>query len=281
MKKLLLLFLYLLVSCNSSKIPPLPPNQNPEFIFLGEETYNCGKISNTVKEYLHKKTSLEFVLIPAGKFLMGSDIGDKDEQPVHWVKVSSFLISKTEVTQKAWYKIMKTRPCLGKKYVKNGDDYPVSYVNWNDCQEFCLKSNLALPTEAQWEYACRAKTTTNYYWGDKMDKRYCWYKLNAWDHHERYQRKVAKKRPNGFGLYDMLGNVEEFCLDYYQYKYENQYKKNPTGPKFGFMRVLRGGGTHHNARTCRSSERVPFTPTKCNYDVGFRVVYNFKTFSKK
>ncbi|MEK7450052.1 MAG: formylglycine-generating enzyme family protein [Planctomycetota bacterium] len=145
---------------------------------------------------------------------MGSNDGENDEKPIHEVALNSFLISKYEVTQGQWQKIMNNNPSNFK-----GDNNPVEQVSWDDCQEFCKRSEtesasggktgLRLPTEAEWEYAARAGTTTKYYWGDSINDDYLWDNSNLGTH------PVGQKKPNGFGLYDMLGNVWEWCQDWY------------------------------------------------------------------
>ena len=211
------------------------------FTYLRTGTYSCGGQRHTVEEYRHDKTGLEFVLIPEGSFAMGSNDGNSNEKPVHEVRLSSFLLSKTEVTQAVWQRIMKTTPWQGERYVQKGANNPAVYVSWEDAVAFCERTGLCLPTEAQWEYACRAGTTTKYYWGDSMDGAYCWYDGNAWDKGERYAHQVGQKQANAFGLYDMSGNVWEWCQDWYDRSYYSKGENdNPRGPSTGSSRVLRG-----------------------------------------
>ncbi len=173
---------------------------------------------------------IEMVSIPAGEFQMGSNKAQAIS-PVHTVRVSSFLLGKTEVTQGLWQEVMGNNP----DYFKKGDTYPVGNVSWDDCQKFIQKlnqmtgGNYRLPTEAEWEYAARAGTTGNCY-GDKaipflFERDFC---------------PVGQKMPNAFGLYDILGGVMEWCSDWYG-KYSASSQSDPIGPSFGDGRVVRGG----------------------------------------
>ena len=248
-------------------VPPAPAG------FVG-----IGKNTQGYEEYRHEVTGMVFVLIPGGQFQMGSNDAD-NEKPVHEVNVNSFLVSKYETTQGVWQKIMNNNPSKFNK----GDNYPVEQVSWDDCQEFCKKLNemksasggtgLRLPTEAEWEYAGRAGTNTKYYWGDKEDEDYMWYG-EKWEggHHP-----VGEKKPNGFGLYDMSGNVWEWCSDWYDENYyKNSPKDNPQGPANGQFRVLRGGSWNVIAHDCRSAGRFRGVPALRFNIIGFRCVHDFK-----
>ena len=230
------------------------------------------------EEYRHEQTVMVFVLIPAGTFQMGSNDYD-NAKPVHEVNVNSFLVSKYETTQGVWQKIMGNNPSDFKK----GNDHPVEQVSWDDCREFCKKLNemksasggtgLRLPTEAEWEYAARAGTNTKYYWGDKEDGDYMWFD-EKWEggHHP-----VGEKKPNGFGLYDMSGNVWEWCSDWYDEKYyQNSPKNNPSGPASGQFRVLRGGAWCSVASGCLSAYRLFYVPSVRYISLGCRCVASVK-----
>jgi len=220
------------------------------------------------KEYLHAQTGMVFVLIKGGTFKMGSNESNY-EKPIHEVTISDFLIGKYEVTQGQWQKIMSSNPANFKK----GDDYPVEQVSWNDCQDFCSKSGLRLPTEAEWEYAGRAGTSTKYYWGDSVNDDYLWYNSNSGSS----THPVGQKKPNGFGLYDMSGNVWEWCADWSDANYyQSSPKSNPKGPASGQYRVLRGGGWLVNVYYCRSARRSRLDPTFRDLSVGLRVVQDSK-----
>lgn len=228
-----------------------------------------GKNPQGYEEYRHETTGMVFVLIPSGTFQMGSNDSDS-EKPVHEVAVNSFLISKFEVTQGVWQKVIGSNPSKFKK----GDNYPVEQVSWDDCQEFCKKAELRLPTEAEWEYATRAGTTTKYYWGDKDDGDYMWCAANSGS----TTHPVGEKKPNGFGLYDISGNVWEWCQDWYEEGYyKNSPKDNPQGPSEGQDRVLRGGSWGTNGVNCRSGVRAWGVPSgRYNLMFGFRCVRDLK-----
>ena len=221
--------------------------------------------------YVDPITGMEFVWIPGGCFMMGSNNGDRDEKPVHNVCVDGFLMGKYEVTQAEWQKIMGNNPSRF-----TGARNPVERVSWKDAQQFISKLNskgkakFRLPTEAEWEYACRAGTNTKYYWGDsnKAAGNYAWYNKNS-----RSVHPVGQKKPNRFGLYDMSGNVLEWCQDWYgKNYYSNRSNNNPIGPLYGEFRVLRGGSWFFNARTLRSAFRGADTPDFRTFNLGFRLV---------
>jgi formylglycine-generating enzyme required for sulfatase activity len=223
-----------------------------------------GKNTQGYMEYKHKQTGMVFVLLPGGTFKMGTDNGNACEKPVHEVNVDGFLISKYEMTQGVWKKIMVNNPSNFKD-----DGNPVEQVSWDDCREFCRKAGLRLPTEAEWEYACRAGTTTEYYWGDEPNSDYMWYDGNS----EKKVHPVGQKKPNGFGLYDMSGNVYEWCADRGDGDYyKNSPHDNPTGSVNGKDRVIRGGSAGGNSSDCRSSYRGADPPSYLLNSLGFRCV---------
>jgi formylglycine-generating enzyme required for sulfatase activity len=239
-------------------------------------------ISNTI--------DMTFNMIPAGTFLMGSpeseeDRGDDEQQ--HPVTISrAFYMQTTEVTQGQWKAVMGTEPWKGQehsKYVKEGANYPAVYVSWDDAVAYCKKlsdkeaKTYRLPTEAEWEYACRAGTETRWSFGndEKELGDYAWYGKNAWDVDEKYAHQVRLKKPNAFGLYDMHGNVIEWCHDYYGEDYYKQSsEKDPTGPTSGSFRVLRGGSwDRYRARNARSAFRFGNDADfRYGYGFGFRLV---------
>jgi formylglycine-generating enzyme required for sulfatase activity len=214
---------------------------------------------------------MKLVLIPAGEFEMGSNVaeGSNYERPVHRVRISEpFYMGKYEVTQAQWEAVMGTNP----SYFKGNPNRPVEGVSWEDVQAFIKRLNrqegwevCRLPTEAQWEYAARAGTTTEWYDND-LDA-IAWYRENSgYKTHE-----VGQKWPNAWGLYDMLGNVEEWVQDWYASDY---YRHSPTvdpqGPDAGALRVYRGGGWSLGARYVRAAFRYGFDPG-VRYDyLGFR-----------
>ena len=212
---------------------------------------------------------MQFVLIPAGAFMMGSDTGDPDEKPAHKVTVSrSFYVGKFEVTQEQWEAVTGGNP----SHV-NGLKLPVEHVSWNDCQHFLAKAQkksgrkFALPTEAQWEYACRAGSTNRFTFGDDASSlaAYGWYSENSGN----TTHPVGEKKPNPWGLYDMHGNVWEWCADWYG-PYAAGDATDPQGPGSGGSRVLRGGAWSLSPINQRSATRNGAAPAISMITGGFR-----------
>jgi formylglycine-generating enzyme required for sulfatase activity len=223
--------------------------------------------------------TLELVLIPAGKFMMGSPESDMnrnaDEGPQHEVTISrQFYVSKYQVTQAQYQAVMGNNP----SYFPDDLRRPVECVSWYDAQEFCRKLGqmtgkiVRLPTEAEWEYACRAGTTTQFYTGDKEEDLVAaaWF---GYDKSDRKTHPVGLKKPNAWGLYDIHGNGWEWCQDYYgadYYKHSPQV--DPKGPETGEYRVLRGGSWHGSAAGCRSAVRRGINPNSHYFNGGFRIM---------
>ncbi|MFZ2089004.1 MAG: SUMF1/EgtB/PvdO family nonheme iron enzyme [Desulfobaccales bacterium] len=220
---------------------------------------------------------MRFVLVPAGTFLMGSapdQGGDDDEGPQHQVTLSqAFFLQTTPVTQGQWRQVMGHNPAL---FQEGGDDCPVENVSWEDIQEFIKKLNdlekttpYRLPTEAEWEYACRAGGTGSYCFGDGEAelRRHAWYAHNS----ERSTHPVGRLKPNAWGLYDMHGNVYEWCRDWYG-DYTPEPATDPQGPQAGDYRVLRGGSWDSEAGDLRSAYRHRLTPSYRYGHEGFRLV---------
>lgn len=225
----------------------------------------------TGKSYTESGSGVDFdmVYIEGGTFQMGSNNGAGDEIPVHSVTVSSFYMGKYEVTNREYLKYDSTHQ--GKW---SNASYPVESVSWEDAVGYCrwlsgrTGQNYRLPTEAEWEYACRAGSTTAYYWGDSMNDSYCWYGSNSSNH----VQSPGKKLPNMFGLFDMSGNVWEWCNDWYDENYYSQSpSNNPAGPDSGTRRVSRGGGWCYSADDCRSAYRDSRMPGGCFSPLGFRL----------
>lgn len=216
------------------------------------------------------RIGMEFVLIPAGTFMMGSTEGADDEQPVHQVVISQpFYLGKYEVTQKQWEAVMGNNPSGFE-----GDDKPVEFVSWWDIQKFIRKLNereggpiYRLPTEAEWEYAARAGTTTAYSFGDDSSRldEYAWYNKNSGDE----THPIGQRRPNPWGLYDMHGNVYEWVQDWYG-KYPKGPVTNPQGPSSGSNRLVRGGSWYNSSGASRSANR--FGSSLGGREVGFRLL---------
>ena len=259
--------------------------------------------SQILTETLPGNIKLEMVKIPAGSFTMGSDEYD-DEKPKHQVKLQEFYLGKYPVTQEQYESVMGNNPSNFQDNPKN----PVEQVSWEDAQEFCQKLNqltgkkYRLPTEAEWEYACRAGTQTRYYFGDDQSllKEYAWYGDNSgdsfldtikmWDadpNWENYYKKlmdnnckthpVGEKKLNNWGLYDMSGNVWEWCEDPWHDSYANKPEniKNNGNTIWSSsdisFRVLRGGSWNNNSRNCRSANRNRNNADVRNNNIGFRL----------
>lgn len=215
---------------------------------------------------------VSFVKIPSGSFQMGSNEYN-NEKPIHTVNIQSFYMMTTEVTQAQWTAIMGNNPSNWK-----GDNLPIEGVSWNDAQDFLRKlnqkdpgKNYRLPSEAEWEYACRAGTTTRFYSGDNDNDldAIAWYFSNSgYNTHP-----VGQKRANAWGLYDMSGNVWEWCQDWYHDSYygaplDGSAWESPRGSH----RVLRGGSWSSLPNCCRSAFRFINDPDDRNINIGFRLV---------
>ena len=220
---------------------------------------------------LGKDVKLEMVLVPAGKFKMGSpttEVGYEDKTQHKVTLTKTFYMGKYEVTQEQWFEIMGGNPSKEK-----GRMLPVTNVSWNDCQDFIKKLNAKtnggyrLPTEAEWEYACRAGTTTAYSFGDNITAKDANYNIGV-----KILKPVAVGgyKPNAFGLYDMHGNVWEWCEDWYA-AYPKESVIDPNGPAAGKRRVLRGGSFFSDASDVRSSARFYNELTSRDGSFGLRL----------
>jgi formylglycine-generating enzyme required for sulfatase activity len=252
--------LWLTFRARRKRRPPAQPLPTPE-------RRNVIDLGNGV--------TLEMVSLPGGEFTMGGERYDW-EKPPHRVRVSPFAIGKYPVTQAQWKAVMGSNPSRFK-----GDDRPVETVSWEDCSEFIKRLNqktglqFRLPTEAEWEYAARAGSTTEYCFGDdeKQLGDYAWFYENS----RSETHPVGQKKPNDFGLFDMHGNVWEWCSDWYSDSYYEECKRqgtvdDPVGPSTGSSRVLRGGGWSSDAVSCRSANR-DYDASGFRYgDLGFRLV---------
>ena len=230
---------------------------------------------NTIFIPVKKGISIEMVKVEAGTFMMGatSEMQNPydDEKPVHQVTLTNdYYMGKYEVTQNLWKAVMGRNPSKFK-----GDDLPVEKVSWDDCQEFISKLNsmtgrkFRLPTEAEWEYAARGgKKSRGYqYSGSSKMSEVAWYTANSGSK----THPVGKKQANELGLYDMTGNVLEWCQDWYGF-YVSSSQTNPTGAFSGFFRVFRGGSWYGNSGICRLSCRDSYNPDNRNFDLGLRLV---------
>jgi len=213
---------------------------------------------------LGQGVKLELVFIVPGEFLMGSTDGDDDEKPVHRVQLTKgFWMGKYEVTQEQWKTMMGNNPSQFKQ-----PQNPVEQVSWKDALEFCRKAGGRLPSEAEWEYACRAGTTTKYSSGDSEGDLDAigWHKGNS----GAQSHPVGQKAANAWGLYDMNGNVSEWCQDW-RGNYSGSAVIDPVGPSSGQYPVVRGGSWSKSARRCRAAFRDSNNPDNFSNDIGFRV----------
>ena len=231
---------------------------------------------------------LEFVRIDSGTFTMGSPrtepARDADEGPMRQITIAhAFDIGRTEVTQAQWTAVTGARPWSGLPFVREGAEYPAVGVAWSDAVAFTRRLTellgdavYRLPTEAEWEYACRAGTSTRWSFGDDLAglDDHAWHAGNTWDAGERYGHAVATRAPNPWGLFDMHGNVNEWVLDRYDPAYyASAPAVNPPGPEAGRGRVYRGGYFHNNgARRLRSANRMYYDPAVRVASIGLRVV---------
>ena len=237
----------------------------------GTKTEPAAEVKSAAAKTITTPGGLTMALIPAGEFEMGDNKGDPDERPAHKVQVSAFYMDTHEVTQKAYEALVQQNPSKSK-----GPDKPVEQVDWYHAVLFCnmrsLKEGLKpcydsktlagdfnangyrLPTEAEWEYACRAGTRESYSFGSDAAKlkAYAWFKANA----GQAPHPVGQKNPNAWGLYDMHGNVAEWCHDFYSETFYSQSPgKDPHGPISGDKCPLRGGSWRSSEDGCRSSAR--------------------------
>ncbi|MBI3987139.1 MAG: formylglycine-generating enzyme family protein [Lentisphaerae bacterium] len=256
-----------------------------------------AKPGETMTVDLGGGVKLNMVWIPPGEFIMGSPIGEKGRdvgEVQHRVRLTKgFWLGKYEVTQAQWDRLMTNNPSRFK-----GTNMPVDQVTWDECQEFLKKldaliqnskskiqnGRFRLPTEAEWEYACRAGTTNRYSFGDDEEK-FCEYgnycdasntDNKPWrdnTHRDGYDKTAPAGafKPNAWGLYDMHGNVQEWCQDYWYGGYDSKDATNPTGSSLGSYRIVRGGTWWGYPEYCRSACRWSIYPTYRSL-IGFRVV---------
>ncbi len=256
-----------------------------EYVKFAEELEQAGK--GYREEY---GVELEMVAIPGGSFLMGSPDGEgyDEEHPQHRVKVPSFYMGKYPVTNAQWKAVMGTEPASKYDAKFRGSNQPVIAVSWDDAQEYCQKLSSSsgrkyrLPSEAEWEYACRAGTTTPFYFGENIsteqvnyDGNYP-YKNAAKGEYREKTTEVGRFPANSFGLYDIHGNVWEWCEDEWHENYDGApedgsawVNKNENNSQY---RLLRGGSWFNNAYNCRSAVRIRFDADNGNDAFGFRVV---------
>ena len=226
--------------------------------------------------------SFNMIAVEGGTFTMGAtseqgSSAEDNEKPAHQVTLSDYHIGETEVTQELWQAVMGSNPSYF-----NGAKRPVESVSWNDCQEFVKRLNkftgktFRLPTEAEWEYAARGGSQSRgyKYAGSNTIGDVAWYTVNCYDKGESHPdygtHPVKQKQANELGIYDMSGNVWEWCQDLYG-SYSSSSQTNPVGPSSGSNRVNRGGGWRSDARYCRVSNRDGYTPTYSHSFLGLRL----------
>ena len=285
--------------------------QNPSHVYTGEDTYNVSlevttAAGNSTKLKLNFITvtppdagdtetimlpgdvPLEMVWMPFGTFMMGSPDTEfgrlPREGPRHAVAFSSgFWMAKYELTKRQWQAVMGTTPWNGKPYVQTYPESPAVYLSWNDATVFVGAINaltgktFRLPSEAEWEYACRAGTATRFYWGedpnDTSINDNAWWSQNAGTVGQAYAHVVGLKLPNAWGLYDMSGNVWEWVED----DWHGSYASAPTGGQAwvdgprGTYRIMRGASWDDVNLSCRSANRKTASPTDLGFDYGFRL----------
>ena len=217
------------------------------------------------------QTGMEFVFVPGGCFRMGSDTGNSDEKPVHEVCVSGFFIGTYEVTQVQWQKVMGSNPS---RFNRCGEDCPVEQVSSSDALDFISRlntktgKNYRLPTEAEWEYACRSGGKDAVFCGGGEIDSVAWYGKNSGGK----TNPVGRKLPNGLGIYDMSGNVWEWVQDW-KGDYSGSNRQDPKGPLSGSTRMRRGGSWQYGAGQARSTWRSSGYPDDRALDIGFRLVH--------
>ena len=276
----LVLLLFAMLGCGSGSEPAKTPaesggnqTQSPKTVTTDKQVASSAPLA--LGKPVVNSVGMLLVPIPAGTFTMGEANGDDNETPHKVTLTQPFHLGQYEVTQEQYEKVMGTNPSNFK-----GGQNPVEQVDWNDAVEFCRKLSALpaekkagyvyrLPTEAEWEYACRAGTKTTYSFGDSDSELgdYAWYDENS----GLTTHPVGGKKPNGWGLYDMYGNVWEWCQDYYA-EYEKSPVADPRGPTSGSSRVVRGGSWFSDAQFSRSAYRYRYTPDFRNNNNGFRVV---------
>ena len=251
-------------------------NELQTWYLFWKQFESLGKNDQGYPEYRHRQFGIVMVRVPGGSFTMGSPEGENGRRPDenrHEVTVSPFLIAKYEVTDLLWKRVMGGPPPSIHVFPRDmspseTDSCPVRAVSWNDCQRFCEKTGLSLPSEAQWEYACRAGSRGLYAGTGKLDEM-GWYKENS----GLRTRPVGLKKPNAFGLHDMHGNVWEWCRDWY-----GSYEL-PVNPGDGERQVpqggarsrgVRGGSFYSPAEVARSATRSNYTPGSRDSNLGLR-----------
>lgn len=290
----------LVVCCCSSLGCLAPKHKSNELVKKTKDNHESGtKEKDETKRFKHKITipNIDVAKIPAGKFRMGTDslkaldkafsIPDlrllANECPAHEVEITKpFFVSTTEITQGHWRAVMGSEPWKGKDFVAIGTEFPATHINWIEAKEFCKRLSkesgvtCRLPTEAEWEYSCRAGSKGWFSFGDSPEEleKHAWYAKNSATAEHFHPGKVGLKAPNAFGLYDMHGNVYEWCEDSYTDEYYAESPRmNPKNSSKGNVKVFRGGSWDNQPYRCRSAYRYFFLQGFKSPAVGFRVVF--------
>lgn len=233
-----------------------------------------------VPEKIKSRIMDNMIAVPTGSFLMGSSQGEDDERPIHNVLINSFLFSKFPVSQAEWFAVMRTTPWEDNEHIRPGDNCPVVNVDWYECREFIKRLShetalpFRLPTEAEWEFCCRAGTTSRFYHGNfRLGlPSNAWYYENAFKKGEMYPHESGLKKPNQWGFHDMMGNIYEWCSDWYGRNYYNKSPvNNPQGPRYGKYRIVRGGDWARTDYFLRVASRRYYSPHYKDCNVGFRL----------
>jgi len=244
---------------------------------LPQKTGNSTVTNTNGAQLKDQTTGMEFVLVKGGCFPMGDAFGDgnNDEKPVHEVCVSDFYLGRYEVTQSQWESVMGSNPSSNKPC---GPDCPVDSVSWDMVQEYIRTMNAKsgkqyrLPTEAEWEYAARSGVKADKWAGTNNEAdlgEFAWYERNS----KLMTHPVGLKKANGLGLFDMSGNVGEWCQDWYDAAYYSASPKdNPPGAASGEKRVLRGGSWVYDGGAVRTAKRSSDAPAEWDSNYGFRLV---------
>ena len=233
---------------------------------------------------------LTMTRVPGATYSMGRNDSEQDsfdsESPQHSVSVPGFWMAKYEITKRQWQAVMNTTPWSGNGYVLNNLDSPAVFVSWDNAKAFITALNtwtgdaFRLPSEAEWEFACRAGTTTRFYWGDDGTyydgDAYTWWIYTAWDANEAYAHVVGQLLPNALGLYDMSGNAFEWCEDDWHADYTGAVANGSAwvGTVPSTDKVVRSGSWYSPGNECRSASRNFYANDFTSYLIGFRIAWS-------
>ena len=278
-----------LAGCQTPPPPPAPVKRNIDLLGdlakrpqgSSQSTPDTGPGGEAATLFINS-IGVRMVPIEPGVFQMGSkpgEAGRQEDEVRHEVRITRrYYISATEITQSQWEKLMGSTPWKRQKQTVEGRDQPASHVSYSEAMTFCRllstreTGEYRLPTEAEWEHACRAGSDSSFGFangasGNRLAD-YAWTADNVSDDHAQL---VAKKSPNAWGLFDMHGNVAEWCLDYYG-NYPRGGATDPVGPATGQFRVVRGGGFDSMANFCRAAYRTGMDAETRGANLGFRIV---------